>query len=874
MKTKIFFSIVLALLVHSFGFAAIITSANSGLWSDGTTWVGGSVPLATDEVIIDSGHTIEVIIDTQCAKITLDSNIGKLIIYAPSTLSVSGNILVRSSNSSLRLLTIAGDGTLICASIDVGIPTTTPGNTRPTGIISYISNLTITADLNLYSTYSSPNTNNASFNFENGSITVGGQIKTTNQANSESTFIMPSLTTVGDGISILPSTSYSKTLILTNASPFLLSATPTSTMTLNGDNATVKYSGNNQAIHNTEYYNLNLATSGTKTFPGTAINIKNKLSIDASVTANLNTTIVHTAKSMTLGGILRENGTWGSTLSAPDYTNNTFFASTTGKVKVGATCSGTLKTWTTSWLPSTPTINDPIVFNGNYPATAADISGCSCTINLGAVVVIKTGQTMTIANEVKVTSGSLTFEDKSSLVQNNYVVNTGNITYIRKTNIKLYDYTFWSSPVSGVAMNAFSPNTISDGFQDYDNIKWSFVGGPTIMIPGLGNAIMAPKSFTTTAANFDGTFTGVPNNGDISVTRTGAWKLIGNPYPSALDTKKFLSANINLYGTVYFWRHITPPATGSVPGGAYQYNYTQSDYAPYNITGGVSVDNTVTPIGDIDYISAGQAFMIAGWTNDPIVFTNDMRVGGSNNSTFYKMTKKTTTEKNRVWLNLTNNEGLFKQILIGYVDGATNDFDRLYDGVSLNSNTYANFYSNYSTSKLVIQGRALPFSDTDEVPLGYMVNLAKTPAVQSKFTISIDHTDGNLDNQTIYLLDKETNTTYDLRTGGYNFNSSDGTFNNRFVLKYTNKTLGVDDFENTSKELTITVKNKVISINAKSETIDKVVVYDLSGKTIYSKDKINNSVAEVSNLRINNEVLLVKIIFKNGVEQTRKVILN
>jgi hypothetical protein len=48
--------------------------------------------------------------------------------------------------------------------------------------------------------------------------------------------------------------------------------------------------------------------------------------------------------------------------------------------------------------------------------------------------------------------------------------------------------------------------------------------------------------------------------------------------------------------------------------------------------------------------------------------------------------------KNRIWLNLTNTEGAFKQT-IGYVNGATNDYDRGYDALSFNGNSYINFYS-------------------------------------------------------------------------------------------------------------------------------------------------------------------------------------
>jgi hypothetical protein len=70
-----------------------------------------------------------------------------------------------------------------------------------------------------------------------------------------------------------------------------------------------------------------------------------------------------------------------------------------------------------------------------------------------------------------------------------------------------------------------------------------------------------------------------------------------------------------------------------------------------------------------------------------------------NNSSFLKpasgsKTSKaatTKTEKSRIWLNLTNTQGAFKQLLLGYVTGATNNYDRGYDALSLNGNSFINF---------------------------------------------------------------------------------------------------------------------------------------------------------------------------------------
>jgi hypothetical protein len=65
------------------------------------------------------------------------------------------------------------------------------------------------------------------------------------------------------------------------------------------------------------------------------------------------------------------------------------------------------------------------------------------------------------------------------------------------------------------------------------------------------------------------------------------------------------------------------------------------------------------------------------------------------NSQFFRTAKNAKTasvvEQNRVWLNLFNNEGAFKQALVGYVTGATNNFDNGYDGETFDANEFVDF---------------------------------------------------------------------------------------------------------------------------------------------------------------------------------------
>ncbi|MFY8111260.1 MAG: T9SS sorting signal type C domain-containing protein, partial [Flavobacterium sp.] len=246
-----------------------------------------------------------------------------------------------------------------------------------------------------------------------------------------------------------------------------------------------------------------------------------------------------------------------------------------------------------------------------------------------------------------------------------------------------------------------------------------------------------------------------------------------------------------------------------------------------------------------------------------------MRVAG-NNSQFFKQvanTKKSTTiEKNRIWLNLTNSGGAFKQLLVGYITGATNDWDNLYDGLTFDGQEFVDFYSVSQGKNLTVQGRALPFSEKDEVPLGYRSTIAGT------FNISIDNRDGALAGQAIWLEDKKTNTTHDLTKGKYTFIAINGVENDRFVLKYTNKTLGTDDNEPVDKALIVSVKNKKITVTSSAEAITQVQVFDLLGRKVYDKSKINTQEWTLSNLSLSNQILIVKTTLANGAISNKKII--
>ncbi|HEX8014618.1 MAG TPA: T9SS sorting signal type C domain-containing protein, partial [Flavobacterium sp.] len=272
------------------------------------------------------------------------------------------------------------------------------------------------------------------------------------------------------------------------------------------------------------------------------------------------------------------------------------------------------------------------------------------------------------------------------------------------------------------------------------------------------------------------------------------------------------------------------------------------------------------------FIAAGMfmIFMCSFGQSKSSVFNNAMGVSGNNNQSFEseKTSKSNAFERHRLWLNMTNTEGAFKQVLIGYIQGATDGYDSNFDGVSMNGHAFIDFYSINLGSNLVIQGRALPFKESDVVPLGFSTNIA------GEFTIAIGQADGVLVNQPVYLEDKLTKTIRNLREQGYTFTTKTGVFNDRFVLRYANtNTLATEDFEAVKTKISIGVKNEIITINSNVENIDKIFVYDIFGKQLANQENIGDTQFVIQNLPSAQQILLFKVLLENGQSITKKAIL-
>lgn len=544
-----------------------------------------------------------------------------------------------------------------------------------------------------------------------------------------------------------------------------------------------------------------------------------------------------------------------------------------------------IKTWDgTNWLTSTGTITTPptsseeAIIDGFYTTTpSTNIAACKCHVNAGKELTIASGTFIEIQSDIN-NEGIINIKDSGSLVQrDDFAQYSGNPIQVERLSKPMYrfDYTYWSSPVTPQTLGNLSPLTAADKYFYWDSNSqdWTNILKTAQMQKGIGYIVRAPQNFSSNPlvnTIFTGNFNGLPNNGVIEVPVAGGndplnnkWNLLGNPYPSAIHADLLLDDTYNpgLEGTVYVWTHNTPLDPEPNQDGLFE--YAENDYAVYNALGG-----TATAPGAAvyeGYIASGQGFFVKGIdANSDAVFNNSMRIVDKNEQ--FLRNSNTASRRSRIWLNIRDARNGFRQMLVGYVSGATNELDRKFDGGVFGGNVVT-LYSIASETKLTIQGRALPFDTSDIVDLGYKNTTAGT------LRISLDDFDGVFANQNIYLEDKALNIIQNLKEGDYSFASEAGTFDTRFVLRYTNETLSNPDFSGNVNNVIVFAKDKGILVKSSKETIQGIAVYDLLGRVVYTNKKVNANEFHVNDVPANVQVLVVKVTLENGVQTSKKIII-
>jgi len=560
--------------------------------------------------------------------------------------------------------------------------------------------------------------------------------------------------------------------------------------------------------------------------------------------------------------------------------------------EIFGTCLSTLTTtWDgTVWSRGLPNNAKTIEITAPYNGISFD--ACKLIVTQTGSITVTDGNYINVRHDI-VNNGSIVLENGGSLIQvdANATFTGNNITMTRTTRtMKGLDYVYWGSPMQ--------ENVTGQIPVDFDRkYIWNLTGAIngawvnlTNTTPGVGFITRVKNSapYNAGGGTLSYNFNGKPNNGNIAVNAniydstsdvSGNTVLLANPYPSAMDAARFVrySTNQSRIGTLYFWTSNTLYSGGS---------YSQSDYATWNLTG--STTTSTTPLENLrpnGKIAAGQGFFAKVMQDGNILFDNSMRIleQSTSNTIFYRTSTNNVThsdiildfqyppitpEYHRFWMNIKgSSNNMFRQMLVGYIEGATNDFDVTYDATTFTSSSI-DVYSIVSNKNTTIQGRALPFSTEDVVTIGYKVPTAGT------YTFELDAAEGVLDaDQPIYIKDTTTETYHNLKDGPFTFTSTAGTFNQRFEVHYTNQVLSVNNPIFNENSVLVYGSNKTIKAASTSSTIVGVEIFDLLGKQLYRASKIDTNEFTTNSFDLNNTFLIVKVQLENNKTITRKIIL-
>lgn len=487
--------------------------------------------------------------------------------------------------------------------------------------------------------------------------------------------------------------------------------------------------------------------------------------------------------------------------------------------------------------------------------------------------------------------GKIDLHDYSQLLQTTDSdldpTSIGTIEKDQKGTGNLYNYNYWSSPVSSVASstnnntgftvgsvlrdgtNAANPQNISwtTGLNGSANplklarywlykftnltseyANWQQINENTILQSGQaytmkGSGIVAPPNIQL--QNY--VFTGKPNNGLINHNGIQIGinniNLVGNPYPSALDANEFINNNLSaITGTLYFWEHYSSNSTHIL-------SSYQGGYAARNLVGGVPPVSPalISGLGSSSripgrYIPVAQGYFVKGNSNGgQITFQNSQRKfvkeTSINSNEMFRQNNSETNPQNsndeeipdnytRLRLGYTESTNFHRQLLIGFMNENANDEYNLgYDGEIIDLQP-DDVYFQTGNYKLVIQGVGYFYSNA-------IYPLTVKSSQSGTVTFMIDGLENFDLNQPIYIHDNTNDSYNDIRTSNFTVVLPAGEINDRFSLRFSNQTLSNNEFENSQNMVFFNSESHQLEIiNPKNTEIEEATLFSILGQKI------------------------------------------
>ena len=589
--------------------------------------------------------------------------------------------------------------------------------------------------------------------------------------------------------------------------------------------------------------NLVFDNSGGDVTFSSGITITNNFSITSGSRANLGIAI-HSAGTLTLGDVLQPGGYYGSTASIATYKIEAYFGATApGIINVS---SGSLPS---SWIGNTSTDwNTPSNwFNEAIPTSSTDVGILSSAENQPVI----SGTTTAVCNSLTINPGASLTINPSGKATVTALINNGTLNlnsdangiasllingsyYGNDANIELFltggggdnawKWHYISSPVQNTPVTVFNGNI--DNLAKYDESEivasqddgWVAADGYVFHDGSQGTGFSTLELGKGYAYYFESdqeyTITGPANTGSVDNIaldyNTGGsgnanivgFNLIGNPFTCTLD-----------------WdvvdNNLDPNISTAI--------YTTKDYYLFPAWNqGVATDNGTNLIPPmqaffVDVLSAGTGSRSITLPASAKTHSLTARFKGETES----------IPLVRLLLEAGDNS---RDAVIRFDEKAQLSFDGNIDAYCLGKGLGPmSIWTKLNGTDYAINGIPYPEISID-------IPVAIHTQTEGTFSIHSNELNG-LENYSVTLRDKTTNTIVDLKTGGkLSFSTSAGEFEDRFVLTVSNLSTGTSEITLPENQFNIYAFNGILNINPLSDEWNgkqgSVRITELTGKSI------------------------------------------
>ncbi len=404
----------------------------------------------------------------------------------------------------------------------------------------------------------------------------------------------------------------------------------------------------------------------------------------------------------------------------------------------------------TRWSNDEPIDGFDAIISADY-TTADNGSFSTSSLSIDANTSIAEGDFIAV-NDLLTNNSTLNVVSGGSLVTSGALAGAGSYNFEREITSKSSTsiYNALGSPISG------------SNVSDLGNFVWEFTEATSGDTEKFTNptGILAPgRGYFS---DFIGTlsFTGTPNNGDVSVPVTNSqdgFNLVSNPYPCVISYTDLVESNSSVISGAIYLLSDDKSTDGESP--------SQVDFFTVSSLGNVNGSSNNTQIEN--ELGPMQAFFVKANAPGNVVFSDELKVADNSDGSGQFQTVS-ENDFNAIKLAISNSSD-YDETLVAVFAEASAGVDPLLDAHKFKS-TGPEIYSKIDDESFAIQA----ISDVVEVPLFIDID------AQGEYTLTVL---SNTLSETVFLVDNLDNQIFTLEVNStITFNSEAVVDENRFSL--------------------------------------------------------------------------------------------